>query len=101
VAGGPAAAPGSGDLTGRTVEPAPAPRPNLEPPRAAASALGSGSGSRGLLNLMPPPPERKSKLATEIEKAARPDCRTAHAEAGLLAVVPLVRDAVRDKGCRW
>jgi hypothetical protein len=96
------------DLTGRTVEAAAPPAApasgaglDLNLPRAGAAAAPGSSGSRGLLNLMPPPPERKSKLATDIEKSARPDCRTAHADSGLLAVVPLVRDAVSDKGCRW
>ena len=94
------------DLTGRTVGDAPAapatgasaPALNLELPRAGARP---GTASRGMLNLLPPPPERKSKLADDIEKAGRADCRTAHADKGLLAVVPLVGDAVRDKGCRW
>lgn len=55
----------------------------------------------GLLPLLPAPPERKSKLTEGIEKSAKPDCRTAHADMGLLAVVPLAADAIRDKGCRW
>lgn len=46
-------------------------------------------------------PEPKSKLGRDIEQAIRPDCQTAYAGAGLLAVVPLVIDAVRDKGCKW
>lgn len=50
---------------------------------------------------MPHPPETKSKLTESIEKAARQDCRQAHANMGLAAVVPLVIDAVRDKGCKW
>ena len=54
-----------------------------------------------MLQLLPRPPERKPKLAEEIEKAAKPDCRTEYANAGLLAVIPLTRDALRDKGCKW
>jgi hypothetical protein len=73
---------------------------NLNLPRARAPEL-PDRGSRGPLNLLPPPPERKSKLAEEIEKSAREDCRKAHADKGLLAVVPLVGDTVRDKGCKW
>jgi hypothetical protein len=73
---------------------------DLNLPRARAPEL-PNRGSRGPLNLLPPPPERKSKLAEEIEKAKREDCRTAHADKGLLAVVPLVADTVRDKGCKW
>ena len=61
-----------------------------------------GSGSRGVLNLVPPPPiERKDKLAEDIAKAAKPDCRTAYAGLGLLAVVPLVASAVGNGGCNW
>jgi hypothetical protein len=61
-----------------------------------------GSGSRGVLNLVPPPPiERKDKLAEDIAKAAKPDCRTAYAGMGLLAVVPLVASAVGNGGCNW
>ncbi|RQO62546.1 hypothetical protein DBR47_04805 [Paucibacter sp. KBW04] len=70
------------------------------PPRPRGGEL-SGRGSRGVLDLLPTPPERKSKLSQEMENAAKQDCRKAYGEAGLLAVVPLAVDALRDKGCRW
>jgi hypothetical protein len=55
----------------------------------------------GLFPVMPLPPDRKSKLADDIDKAAKSDCKSAYSGAGLLAVVPLAIDAVREKGCRW
>ena len=58
-------------------------------------------GSRGLLATVPLPPETRNKLAEDIQKAAQPDCRTAYGSLGLLALVPLANDALRDKGCRW
>lgn len=70
------------------------------PPRPRGGEL-SGRGSRGLLELLPTPPERKSKLSQEMENAAKQDCRKAYAEGGLLAALPLAADALRDKGCRW
>ena len=36
-----------------------------------------------------------------IAKAAKPDCRTAYAELGLLAIAPLVASTVGNGGCRW
>jgi hypothetical protein len=60
-----------------------------------------GRTSIGVLPLLPAPPERKSKLGENMEKAGRQDCRTAHANAGVLAVAPLAADALSDKGCRW
>ena len=62
-----------------------------------------GSGTSGVLNLVPPPPpqERRDTLAEGIAKAAKPDCRTAYAGMGLLAVVPLVASTVGNGGCRW
>ena len=80
--------------------PASAPTLNLELPRARG-ALPSTLGTRGVLNLVPPPPERKSKLAEDIEKAGKTDCRTAYNGMGPLAVVPLAIDAVRNGGCKW
>jgi hypothetical protein len=61
----------------------------------------SSQGSRGLLQMVPHPPEARTKLAEDIEKAAKADCRKAYGAMGLLAVLPLAADAVRDKGCRW
>ncbi|MDE2454390.1 MAG: hypothetical protein KGL43_12425, partial [Burkholderiales bacterium] len=61
----------------------------------------SDRGSVGIVNLLPHPPETRSKLADEIEKSARPDCRSAYQDMGLLAAVPLAADSVRGKGCRW
>lgn len=60
-----------------------------------------GLANPRLLNLAPPPPLRKSPLAEGIEKAAKPDCRKAYAGMGLLGIVPLAADAMRDGGCRW
>ena len=51
--------------------------------------------------MLPAPPERKTKLQQVVEAARREDCMTAHGYKGLLAVVPLVVDTMRDKGCKW
>jgi hypothetical protein len=73
---------------------------NLELPRSRGGDF-SGIGPRGLLPLLPAPPDRKPKITEGIEKSTRPDCRTAHADKGLLGIVPLVNDTINDKGCRW
>lgn len=77
---------------------APPPKLNLSLPRGGEI---SGRESRGMLQLMPHPPERKNKLQQGIEDAARKDCREAYADKGLLAAVPLALGAASDKGCRW
>lgn len=64
----------------------------------------AGRASRGLLPVLPRPPETKDDkdaVSEAIKKAAREDCRQAHADKGLLAALPLAAGAVRDKGCRW
>ncbi|MFG6441236.1 hypothetical protein [Roseateles sp. LKC17W] len=84
------------------------------PPQAAASAaraplnlslprgdMTARRGSSGVIDLIPPPPERKSKLEQSVEDAANKDCRKAYSGVGLLAVVPLAIDAARGKGCKW
>jgi len=71
--------------------------------RRAREIAAEGSGSRGVLNMVPPPPvAKKDKLAEDIAKAAKPDCRTAYAGLGILAVVPLVASSVGNNGgCNW
>lgn len=54
-----------------------------------------------LAGLMPAPIEPRSKLARDIEQSVRQDCRHAYDSAGLLAVIPLAIDTLRDKGCKW
>jgi hypothetical protein len=70
---------------------------NLSLPRGEMSA----KRSPGLIELLPTPPERKSKLEQAVEEATNKDCRKAYSGAGLLAVVPLAVDAARGKGCNW
>jgi hypothetical protein len=77
-----------------------APPLNLELPRSRGGEL-SRRAAPGLLPLLPRPPERPSKLATDIDNAAKPDCRTAYASMGLLAAAPLVAQAATGAGCRW
>jgi len=71
---------------------------NLSLPRSGDIAARRGPG---LIDVLPQPPERKSKLEQSIEDATNKDCRKAYAGAGLLAVVPLAVDAAREKGCKW
>jgi hypothetical protein len=105
VARPPSGAPDAGPALGHDVATPPAApaspaRLNLDLPRPRGGEI-SPLGSRGLVNLLPLPPEVKSKLGDDIQKSARPDCRTAYAGQGLLGTVPLLADAVRKDGCRW
>ncbi len=100
-------APDAGAQVGRDVAtPAAAaasavPRLNLELARPRGGEL-SRYGTAGVLPVLPRPPERDEKLARDIEKSGRADCRTAHGGMGILAVIPLVVDAVKkDGGCKW
>ena len=91
------------DVVTPAPEPAGTPGVTAESLRKSATRVitREGSGSSGVLNFVPPPPERKDSLADGIAKAAKPDCRTAYAGMGLLAVVPLVASTVGNGGCRW
>jgi hypothetical protein len=84
-------------------EPGAGPRLDLDEARkrAARDIVREGSGSRGMLPVVPPPPDRESKEARALAKAAKPDCRTAYGDMGLLAAVPLVASAIGNSGCRW
>src|SRR5438477_134713 len=85
--------------------PSEAPRIDLDAARkkAAREIAREGSGSRGVFTVPSPPlPEKKSKEAIAMEKAVKPDCRTAYANIGLLAVPALVASAIAaDGSCRW
>lgn len=71
---------------------------NLSLPRSGDIAA---RRSPGLIEMLPQPPERKSKLEQSIEDATNKDCRKAYANAGILAAIPLAVDAARGKGCKW
>jgi hypothetical protein len=92
-----------GDVVIPSPEPGGASRIDLEAARRRAREItAESSGSRGIVSLVPPPPvERKSKLAEDIEKAAKPDCRTAYAGLGLLAIPALVGSTIGNGGCNW
>jgi hypothetical protein len=45
--------------------------------------------------------DQATPLGSAIARSSRMDCRDAHAGAGLLAIPLLVKDAIRDKGCKW
>jgi len=74
----------------------------MEAARKRAREIASqATSTRGILPALPPPPERKSKESIALEKAIKPDCRTAYAGMGLLAVPALVASTIGDGGCRW
>jgi hypothetical protein len=48
--------------------------------------------------------EDDSALARGIQRAKRPDCRTAYGggtKLNLIMLIPLAMDTIRDKGCKW
>lgn len=99
------AAPDAGPREGKDVataasQAASAPRLNLQLARPRGAELSRGSAN-GVLQLLPRPPELPNKLAKDIEKTGKPNCKEAYAGGGLLAVVPLVLDTVRQDGCKW
>ncbi len=79
--------------------------PGLDPEalRKRASALArEGSGQRAMLPfLMPPVPEKKGKIEDILDKARKPDCRTAYQQLGLAAIVPLIANEIGEGNCRW
>lgn len=97
--------PDAGAQRGRDVATAPsapasAPRLNLDLPTSQRGPVAS-SRSRALLEIAPNPPELKTKLQKDMEKALREDCRKAYAENGLLALGAMALDALRAKGCKF
>jgi hypothetical protein len=80
-----------------------APRPalNLELPRAAGAAAARPPPPGAALRLELPPQDARSRLSRDVEKSGRADCRTAHADKGLLAAAALAADALRRDGCKW
>ena len=70
--------------------------------KRAASMAREGTGRRAVLPFpMPPLPERKTKEQIAIEKALKPDCRTAYQNLGLAAIVPLIANEFGEGNCRW
>ncbi len=81
-----------------------APRLDLDAVRQRAREIArEGSGPRTLLPFnVKPKEEFKTKEQQAFDKALkRPDCKDAYAGMGLAAVIPLVWDAVSEKGCKW
>jgi len=71
--------------------------------KAARETVSEGGGSRGVF-MIPSPPSvaSKSKEKLPLEKALKPDCRTAYANMGLLAAPVLIASAIAaDGSCRW
>lgn len=69
--------------------------------RAGALAR-KGSGQTAVFAFpMPAVPPKKSKLEDALDKAHKPDCRTAYASMGLAAVVPLVANEFGEGTCKW
>lgn len=101
-----AGSPGAGPRLGANPASPPLPSATASAPRAPLDlslprgAIAARRGP-GLIDLLPQPPERKSKLEQSIEDAANKDCRQAYANTGLLAALPLALDAARGKGCKW
>lgn len=69
---------------------------------SSVAALPKGFSDKKIIaDLTPKPEEKRSLLAKELEKAVRPDCKTAYQGLGILAPLALVHDTIRDKGCQW
>jgi hypothetical protein len=80
-------------------------KPGIDPEemrRRASQMAREGVGQRALLPFpMPAPPERKTRTEEALDKARKPDCRTAYQDLGLLAAVPLLANEFGEGTCRW
>jgi hypothetical protein len=70
--------------------------------KRAGDLTRAGTGNRAALPFPMPPVEKpKNKMEEAIEKARKPDCRTAYQSLGLAAVVPLIANEFGEGTCRW
>ncbi len=115
VAPVPVGEPGLPAIDDATPAPAQAPESSEEAPgfdMAAARGIArkaAREGAQGLVALPKRPPPtldpgreaREEQLARDIARSRRNDCRSAYSGMGLLAVLPLLKDAVTGTGCKW
>lgn len=47
------------------------------------------------------PYSRSKSIEKDMNRAGRPDCRTEHANLGILAIPFLLKDAMTERGCKW
>lgn len=81
-----------------------APTVDIAAARQAARRIAHEEGSNMVVLPRRKPvvdPNADRQVIDPIENARRSDCKTAYAGMGLLAVIPLVVDAVRQSGCKW
>lgn len=71
--------------------------------RRAREMNSAGANPRTVFALpLTVPPKPKTKEQQAFDKALKKnDCRDAHEQLGLAAVVPLVLDTFRENGCKW
>lgn len=66
--------------------------------QAAKSSPGASAVARDAIE---PPMEQVTPLSRGMSKAARQDCRSAHAGLGLFALPFLIANTIADRGCKW
>lgn len=83
--------------------PAALPKTDLDSLKERARQIArEGTGPRTALPFFTAPPAPKKDVEKAFDKALkRPECKDAYSEMGLAAVIPLVRDALTEKGCKW
>jgi hypothetical protein len=70
--------------------------------KRAGELMRQGTGNRAALAFPMPPVEKpKTTMESAIEKARKPDCRTAYKDLGLAAIVPLIANEFGEGSCRW
>jgi hypothetical protein len=111
----PVTEPGPPAIDHATPAPTQAPESSEETPNfdmAAARGIArkaAREGTQGLVALPERPPPtldpgremREEQLARDVARSRRNDCRSAYSGMGLLAVLPLLKDAVTGSGCKW
>lgn len=79
-----------------------APHLDMKAARATARLIEKHRKDGLVAHAKPDPPlQRDERLERAIERARRPDCKSAYSSLGLLAVIPLAKDAVTGTGCKW
>jgi hypothetical protein len=77
---------------------------DLEAARQAARRI-AHEDSRNLVRLPARKPvvnpNQDHQVEDPLERARRSDCKTAYAGLGILALIPLAKDAITGSGCKW